>query len=152
MLCLESLIRQCAGTSDWRPAGAHLEVVGAWYRALGMLEHCCRDTGTAPPRPPSPYWACRGYSCWPSLQQVQHCHVSRVTCHVVPPDGALVDVLRLPGGRVHGAGGRGWQRPALDGGDGGARQHRGDTLPCNITSSHHILTVLLYILFVVEPG
>ena len=64
------------------------------------------------------------------------CHVSRVTCHVVPPDGALVDVLRLPGGRVHGAGGRGWQRPALDGGDGGARQHRGDTLPCNITSSH----------------
>ena len=78
--------------------------------------------------------------------------LSRVTCHVVPPDGALVDVLRLPGGRVHGAGGRGWQRPALDGGDGGARQHRGDTLPCNITSSHHILTVLLSILFVVKPG
>ena len=78
------------------------------------------------------------------------CH--EVTCHVVPPDGALVDVLRLPGGRVHGAGGRGWQRPALDGGDGGARQHRGDTLPCNITSSHHIVTVLLCILFVVEPG
>ena len=85
------------------------------------------------------------------------CHVSRVTCHVsrgrvVPPDGALVDVLRLPGGRVHGAGGRGWQRPALDGGDGGARQHRGDTLPCNTSSSHHILTILLCILFVVEPG
>ena len=64
------------------------------------------------------------------------CQVSGVTCDEVPPDGALVDVLRLPGGRVHGAGGRGGQRPALDGGDGGARQHRGDTLPCNTSSSH----------------
>ena len=62
--------------------------------------------------------------------------VTCVKCDEVPPDGALVDVLRLPGGRVHGPGGRGGQRPALDGGDGGARQHRGDALPCNTSSSH----------------